>query len=359
MVRSRMLPADRISRMSCLVHDPHTQARSLQDRTAEVKAVVRDLIVMIGGLRRDASLHEFFRNVRRLEAVAGVVTADRPAELIRPALDDEVEPGARRLLLDVLPGCGDLNLLEGVEIEIRWRSSGCRHVGNHDAVHGPDGVVAAASLRSEIRLLTGLVAGDVHPVHLHAGHRPQQRPRIARRRDLAEFVLREIRSGPGRLGVDDRRAALDGDRLLYAADAHRERQLDVGADNDHRLTQQRYEAGQLGGHFVRTGRDVEKSIAPVTAGDERRRAVGPGECHRHAWQHAALLILDESGDRAALHLRSCRRHDRVECEGDEEHRQQAESNCSCHASHWFSAPSMKGPGRSGRRHLLSSRHATA
>ena len=47
---------------------------------------------MVGGLRRDTSLHELVGYVRRLEAIAREVASDRPAELIRPRLTTKLSP---------------------------------------------------------------------------------------------------------------------------------------------------------------------------------------------------------------------------------------------------------------------------
>ena len=122
---------------------------------------------------------------------------------------------------------------------------------------------------------------------VHAGHGAEQRPRIARVRDLASSSCVKFVAVPIALVSMIGESPLDGDRLLHAADAHRERQLDVGrpttttasrsnvAKPEARRSPCRYRAATLRNRYC-----------PSAAGDERRRAVGPGERHRHARQHA-------------------------------------------------------------------------
>jgi hypothetical protein len=75
----------------------------------------------VSGDRRREVL-QLGRHVRRFHRVVGEVAAEAAVELIGAAAGDEVDPDAAGLLLDVLTGRRDVNLLEVVEVEVgRWR----------------------------------------------------------------------------------------------------------------------------------------------------------------------------------------------------------------------------------------------
>ena len=88
---------------------------------------------------------------------------------------------------------------------------------------------------------------------------------------------------------------------------HQERQIDVLADlHDEILADERPEAVEGDREGVRTGREVEKPELAGRRGDERPRRVDALERRRHARQNAALLVLNDARDVAALDLRECR-----------------------------------------------------
>ena len=109
-----------------------------------------------------------------------------------------------------------------------------------------DAVLAAVAVRRVAGLRTGPVPADVDARHRDAGRHGEQRPQVARVRDLLQRFQLEVLLHASRRGVDDRRLARDRHRLLKRRDL----QVDVDRRGEpHRdldvLALQRVEARQF------------------------------------------------------------------------------------------------------------------
>ena len=279
-----------------------------EDRTAKIEAIIRNLLVVIRGRVRHAGRAELVGHVVGLHRLVVEVAPQAALELVGAALDDEVQTHAAGRLLDILAGRRDLDLFEVVIVEIGRRRPGRGHVGDDDAVERPDGVLRTRALRRKVRLLSGLVAADVHAVDEDAGHRPHQRERIARGRDLGQLVRREVGGRAGRSRVDHRRLAGHRDRFRDRRHFERERQFDGATHGDnHVVAHHGGESLELGGDLVGAGRQIEEAVSAAGVGDERLGGVDTLNGDVDAGQHAALFVADGAADRPALNLRNRRR----------------------------------------------------
>ncbi len=280
---------------------PHPVA---PDRSAELAAVVEDLLIVVGGLVRDAGGLQLVGHVGRFHLVVVEVAAQAPMKLVGAALDDEVQSHAAGAGLDVVARGGDLDLVEVVVVEIRGRSAGSGHVSHLDAIERPRRVLRPRSLRLEVRLLAGFVAADVDAIDEHARHAAHQRERIARRRDLLQLVGREVRRRAGRLRVHDRRLARDGDRFFHRRHFHRNGwQLGRGANaNFDVLAYGGREALHGDRDLVGAGGEIQKAELACIVGRRRERPIAPGQRDGHAWKHATLFIGNRPRDGAGAEL---------------------------------------------------------
>src|SRR5262249_13157143 len=111
------------------------------DRTAELRTIVRNLLVVIGRGVSYTLSSQLAGNVTRFHRFVIEVTARLAVKLIRSPLDDQVQAHAARRLLDVLAGGRDLDLLKVVVIVVAWRSAGRGHVSDDNAIQRPDGIL--------------------------------------------------------------------------------------------------------------------------------------------------------------------------------------------------------------------------
>ena len=110
-----------------------------------------------------------------------------------------------------------------------------------------------------------------------------------------ELVGREVGGRAGGLDVDDRRVAVDRNRLGHCRNLQRERQLDVAADRDDDVVAHHGgETLERGGDFVGPRRKIEKPVLAGGLGDERLRRVDALRRDGDAGQDAALLVLDSA-----------------------------------------------------------------
>ena len=107
-------------------------------------------------------------------------------------------------------------------------------------------------------------------------------------------------------GLDHRRVAGDRDRLGQRADL----QIDVDAErdagaHDDAFAAPRGKTGELGGHGIGAGRQIEQAViaAGVADGRHRRQQRGTLRRHRHAGQHGALFVFDVAANAAVTSLR--------------------------------------------------------
>ena len=247
-----------------------------------------------------------------------------PRHLLVPLAQHEVQLHARRGVRGIGAAGRDLHLLEHVEVVVGRRRAERAHVGDRDAVHVPGVLVGVRALGLVVRLLTRFGAADVHAIDDDAGNGLEHDPRIARARNVLQLVEVDVGRDRLPLGLDDRRLRRDVDFLRQAADAQRdaERHDRAGVDR-HVLVPVVGEPGELGGHGVAPGREVDevRLALGVRDGDVGLRADG---LDRHAGQHRAGAVLDGDVDAACVDLRRDRRRD--ERRADE---RQADQDQSC------------------------------
>ena len=107
-----------------------------------------------------------------------------------------------------------------------------------------------------------------------------------------------------RLRVDDRRCAVDFDRLGHAADLHRQRHLDgLSETDDDVVLLDGLEAVQLRLDHVGAGHQQRRVEAALGVGHGRLGALRSGQRHRHARHGEALRVGDAAGDGAGRFLR--------------------------------------------------------
>ena len=223
-------------------------------------------------------------------------------ELIGAAAGHEIDPDAAGLLLDVLTGGRDLNLLEVVEVEVGRRGAGSGHIGNDHAVERPDRVLRPRALRDDGGRLTGFIAADVDAIEQHAGDRTHQRERIARRRDLRELIARERRRRAGRRAVENRSGRRDGYRLDERCYAELHRRVDTAADGDDDVAHSRSKARERHGDLVRTWLQTQEAEGTVEFGGEPIGRVRALSADIGARDDSMLFVADDAADAAALGL---------------------------------------------------------
>ncbi len=278
--------------MSLSPHEAQRPEVVLDDRAAEVEAVLLDRVDLV-------AVH--FPG-RGLPVPFGAQVAAVALPLVGAALGDLVDGDARRLDRDVGRGGGQLDLLVGAEVEVGGGAADRGHVGEVDAVDREDVVGAGGAADVEVRLLAALVAADVDAVGEHAGRLAQQRPGVARGRDLVEILLRERRSLVLLARVDERRLGGDADRLLQRR-GHRHAHVDLGADAhaDAGLLDLG-EAGELGLQGVLAGIEAEEAEVAARVGRLHARRAGAGQRHRDAGQRLAALVDDRAVEVTGLEL---------------------------------------------------------
>ena len=272
----------------------------LPDRPADLSAIVRNLLVVIGRGVCYACGCQFAGNVIRFHRFVIEVTARLAVKLIRSALDDQVQPHAARGLLDVLAGRRDLDLLKVVVIVVAWRSAGRGHVSDDNAIQRPNGILRTCSLRHDVRLLPAFVAADVCSIDKYAGDYPHQRPWITRGGNTLKFDRRKVRGCPNLFRVHNRTGFRYADTFRDPGDLHGRREIDVLADfDDHVLPDCRREALQRKCKLIRSGRHiVEAEFTSLVTGNGPR-CVDALKHDCDAGQHTALLVLHCSRDASA------------------------------------------------------------
>ena len=183
----------------------------LDDRTTEVKAVVLDVVdvvavftervgaafslaVTLAALETRIGL-QGLGEIGRLPLLVGDEVAAAAVELVGAALRDHVQAETAGLHGEVAAAGGDIDLLEGAEVEVSRGRAGRGHVGDHEAVERPDAVSRKRSLAGDAGLLAVLVARDVDAVNEGAGDLVHDAPGVARRRHVLEILRRQVRTG--------------------------------------------------------------------------------------------------------------------------------------------------------------------
>lgn len=158
--------------------------------------------------------------LRRLEAAAEVacgrrvVEPRRTPELVRAPLGDQVDLDAGAVLRDIGAAGREGHLGELIEVVVGRRSTSGAHVRDLGTVHLEVVLIRGHACSAEVRLLAGLVAADVDPVDDDARGLRQDRPGVARSRDLLEFDLADVRAALDLPLIEQRALGGDGDRLL-------------------------------------------------------------------------------------------------------------------------------------------------
>ena len=99
------------------------------------------------------------------------------------------------------------------------------------------------ALAGDRGLLAVLVARDVHAVEQHAGHGPEDAPRVAGVRHLRQLLVVMRRGRAALLDVDERRLGGDRDRFLHRGDLHGEGELTFSPGRHRDFASDRREPG--------------------------------------------------------------------------------------------------------------------
>ncbi len=279
-------------------------------RAADLDAVVLDLVDPVAPVGHALRL-VFGGDVVPLEVAVGQVVPGGAVDVVGAALGDEIQLYARRSGGDVAaPGRG-LDLLERLEVVVGRGGPECAHVGDRDAVEVPGVLARVRALADVGRLLAALVAADVDPVELHARHRRENDPRIARRRDRLELRLVDDGAGLDLARVEERLLSPHDDVGLDARDPENparlrvlpDRDLDVGLGDlaePLQLVLERVDAGAQADETILAAGVRRLGLRRAHA---RERDADPG-------QAPALLVGDVADDVARELLRGRERRER-------------------------------------------------
>ena len=271
---------------------------------AEAVRVDRGEHVAAGDARRELRGVD----VVRLHRVVLVVGVERAVVRVAAGLRDELAEHA---------GVGHLGgVADGVDGDLGERSvvgvveiaaAAARSLVHHDAFD--DAAVDAAAAREAVRgvglLRERAAAADVDARHRDGRRLRDDRPEIARSRQAREPLAVEMRRHVGRLQIDDRRRAADGDRFGDRARAHldvdrrREAEADVNA-----RARDRSEAGELERERVLAGREVRQTEEAVLIAHGRGSAHdggtgdGDGDAGKDGLRRVGDGAVDRTGRRA-------------------------------------------------------------
>src|SRR5262249_6748892 len=139
------------------------------ERPADVGAVLGDPLDTVAVGQRGG----------RLQGARGLEIAGVRLDLVGAALGHLIDRDAGGGNRHVGARYRELHLFVGAEVEVDGRAADRVHVGDDDAVDGEGIIAAGGAVADEVGLLAALVAADVDPVLLHAGHLLQERPGVA------------------------------------------------------------------------------------------------------------------------------------------------------------------------------------
>ena len=303
----RRLPGElRVETRADLVPDRHRAARIgvllkalraeeveqlvLFDRTAELRREVHVLLGDRGRRKRRILQRDRRRDVVRSQAAVGAEDVEQAAVTVAARLRDRVhdrasEPAVFRRRAQPL----NLDFLHHVVV-----------------VEGPGAAafgVARVDAVDEQRVRRAAFTA-VHRAAVGAGHDVEDVDGRARDRRVVEKLLRDFRLCGAALHVDDRRLANDVDVLADAADRHRKRHVERGADRDgHVLLLGGFEARELGAHNISARIDGRKSVRAVRIRHRGLRTGLAGQRYGDARQDAALLVFHDTAYRTGEYLR--------------------------------------------------------
>ncbi len=237
-----------------------------------------------------------------LVAVVRQVVAAGAAPLVGATLRHHVEDDAAGGDRRVRAARGDLHLFERVEVVVgRGRTEG-RHVRDHHAVHGPDGLVAAGAGANVLGLLAALVAAHVDAVRENARGGLKNCPGITRSRDLLELGLADRGARGNAALVQQRALRRDGDDVL---DGGRQRHLDLGVaadvDRDVRVIDGR-EALELGFQVIAARPETQETELPLGVRHLDLRSAAAGKGHGDPRESGSLIVCDGAVEVAVLQL---------------------------------------------------------
>ncbi len=218
----------------------------LDDGAADLHAVVLDGVDGVAPMCDCEALgYGLFVVALGLPAVIRDEEAARPVDVVRAPLRHHVEVRAGRDEGDVVASRRDLQLLERVEVVVGRRGADRGDVGDVDAVDVERVGAHARALGGVARLLARLRAADVHAIDEDAGHRLEDDPRVASRRDRRQLGLRDVRAGRRPPRVEERALAGDDHLGRDAGELHLHCELGVAAHLDqYGVALQRREAGE-------------------------------------------------------------------------------------------------------------------
>ncbi len=124
-------------------------------------------------------------------------------EGVGAALGDEVHSEAAGLHGEIAAAGGDVDLLEGVEVEVGRGRAGGGHVRDVEAVERPHLVAREGTLARDRGLLAVLVAGDVDAIDHGACNLVHDGPGIAGVRRVLQVLTAQNGAGAALLDVDD------------------------------------------------------------------------------------------------------------------------------------------------------------
>ena len=177
-----------------------------QHRPAEIEADVGEILHPVALAALAGQLRELVGQIGALQPFAGAVDVRRAARPVRAGLELHVQLHAGGRVGRRRAAGRDAHLLEHVEVVVGRRAAGGREIGHRDAVEVPGVLREPRALRDVVRLLAGFSAADVDAIDHHAGDGLQDDPRIARRRQLLQLLVRH--AGRHASAGPDRRSAL-------------------------------------------------------------------------------------------------------------------------------------------------------
>ena len=304
----------------------------LLEVAAEVRVDVAIAVQPVDVARRQAAAaghagrNLLVADVVRLPVAVLVVAVERAVIRVAARLADQLCIDARHRALGARRAAADRDLLERSVVDVVAEPAGA--FGRVDALHHRP-VLTGGAVDEVGGLRAGSAAADVDALQLHAGRFRQNRPVVARARQVRERLLVERGGDRGRLHVDDGRVAGDDDVLLQRGQAHDhvDRGGEAGGQAD-AFACDRPEARQLERERVLARRHRDEPVEPGFVRDRSLDAHhrGARQADGDARQHALRVVGDSAVDRGGGRARGLR----ARPGGDERHQQRGSDRVTQH-----------------------------
>ena len=235
----------------------------------------------------------------------GVEEVAIAAPVVVSALGDQVDERAAGRVGDVAAAGRDLDLADGLDVEVGGRGAGNRHVGEDHAVHRPHRVGARRARTGEDRLDAAAAAGGVGGAGAageHAGNGGGDRPGIARRQDVAQLIAQ--RGAAGELArVEEQGGKERREEVVDEVGPHGDLEVGDAAGGDRHLRAfGRVEADQLGPERHGRRRQSGKTELALAVRHLHRPGVAGAQGHLDAGKRLLLLVGHLAVDVAGLRL---------------------------------------------------------